>query len=158
LSSEGGLPAAFFLFQSSVTSAGLFPIGAKPEDSHPRPKDTKNMKTIIPLAALALALAGCATQRGATGNAYETEYGPGWNAETAYYPPAGTIYPVRRQPSIYGDDPGDPHPMIDPARQWDLWEPNYGTKPAPRHEIIVHSEPSVPQARQTSPRDPIFNQ
>jgi len=116
------------------------------------------MKTTIPLAALALALAGCATQRGATGNAYETEYGPGWNAQTAYYPASSTIYPVRRQPSIYGDNIGDPRPVIDPARQWDLWEPNSAPAPAPRREIIVHPEPSVPQARLTSPRDPIFNQ
>ena len=113
------------------------------------------MKAIIVVGCLALGLVGCTTNRGRTGDVYGTEYGSGWSQDPGYYATGDAIYPVRRQPSIQGDDSGDPRPIIDPTRQSDLWGSDY-VRTSTSHEVIVQTEPDS-QVRATSPRDPIFN-
>jgi hypothetical protein len=111
------------------------------------------MKAAILVGCLSLGLMGCASQRGGTETVYDREYGSGWSSEPVYYGPFNSIYPVRRQPSIMGEDAGGVRPLLNPTSDW---YPDHRT--APRHETTVYRvETSDNQPRAYSGRDPIFN-
>lgn len=79
-------------------------------------------RNILALGCLALGLVGCATNQGGTGDPYAQQYGSAsadWGAQPVYVGPVDSIYPVRQQPSIQGNDSGGVRPMLDPYRQWD---------------------------------------
>ena len=104
------------------------------------------MKKSILLGCLLLGLAGCATERGGVGTAYDTTYGTGWGTSQSMTV-RDSIYPVRRDPSITGNDIGSVRPLIDPSRQYDL---DYG----PRSEISTVTVEREYPPRATAPRDP----
>ncbi len=111
------------------------------------------MKAAILFGCLALGLVGCSTHRGGTGTTYETQYGSGWSSDPVYYGPTDTIYPVRKQPSIRGDDGGGVRPMIDPYREWDM---EYRARHS-RDTVVYRTETWDNEPRAYSGRDPIFN-
>ena len=114
------------------------------------------MKAAILFGCLALGLVGCSTYRGGTGTAYETQSGSHWSSDPVYYQyygPTDSIYPVRKQPSIRGDDGGGVKPLIDPYRQWEMEHPvHYG-----RDTVVYRSDTWNDQPPAYSGRDPIFN-
>jgi len=114
------------------------------------------MKLAILVGCLALGFVGCSSYRGGTGTTYETQYGTGWSSDPVYYGPTDTIYPVRKQPSIQGEEMGGVKPLIDPYRQWDM---DYTTRPiAPSHGTTVYrTETLDDQPNAYTGRDPIFN-
>jgi hypothetical protein len=125
------------------------------------------MKLTILVGCLALGLVGCATHRGGTGDPYDTQYGAGWSsapAEAAYVGPLDSIYPVRHQPSIQGNDSGGVRPLIDPYRQWEMNQNRRvvvaeasARAEAPREPVVVRETDSWTDDRRPFPRDPIFN-
>ena len=104
------------------------------------------MKKSILVGCLILGLAGCATERGGVGTAYDTTYGSSWSISPSMTV-RDSIYPVWRQPSITGNDMGSVRPLIDPSRQYDL---DYG----PRSEISTTAIEREYPPRATAPRDP----
>jgi hypothetical protein len=120
------------------------------------------MKLTILAGCLALGLVGCATHRGGTGDSYETQYGAGGSSEPAYWGPADSIYPVRHQPSIQGNDSGGVRPIIDPYRQWEMYQSRRVVVQEPiivREPVVVRESDTWTEDRdrRSFPRDPIFN-
>ena len=111
------------------------------------------MKAAILIGCLSLGLMGCASHRGGTETVYDTQYGSGWSSGPVYYGPSDTIYPVRKQPSIQGQDSGGIKPLLYPSSDW-----NTDHRTPTRHETTVYRlETSDDQSRAYSGRDPIFN-
>jgi len=112
------------------------------------------MKRIMLVGCLVLGLVGCATERGGVGTPYDTAYGSGWSNSDPFRDTRSSIYPVRSQPSINGNDMGGVRPSIDPSRQYDMGYSRGEGRPS-REEI----RPSVEREnfdRTVAPRDPFI--